>query len=372
MTGLSISPTATYGVVACALAVLIAAYLVLSPGPLRLPVSRRRPLRTRIVSPLAQATGRATALIDKLLRRTNKGVHVAVLERAGVTMRLQDLSCCWWPGPWWPRRRESPLAESSRACYSRFWSRSWPGSSSASWPAVAEGRSPTSSTTPSSSSPAACAPATACVQALASVAREAEEPTSMEFARIMNETRVGRPLRSSLDETAARMESDDFTWVTQAIAINREAGGNLAEVLDGVGNTIRERNQIRRQVKALSAEGKLSAYVLMALPFGIAGFLAFANPKYLAKFTESLLGYVPHRHRRPALGRRGPLAPQGRQLQVLTSQTPLLKGRTRCHHKYFSPSPRRAFRCRCWPGPSWRAPTGSTGRRWRTCNADCR
>ena len=129
------------------------------------------------------------------------------------------------------------------------------------------------------------------LQALASVAREAEEPTSVEFARIINETRVGRQLSDSLDETAARMESEDFTWVTQAIAINREVGGNLAEVLDGVANTIRERNQIRRQVKALSAEGKLSAYVLMALPFGIAGFLMFSNPAYMAKFTQSLLGY---------------------------------------------------------------------------------
>ena len=64
------------------------------------------------------------------------------------------------------------------------------------------------------------------------------------------------------------MGSDDFAWVAQAIAIHREVGGNLAEVLDGVGHTIRERNQIRRQVKALAAEGKLSAIVLMALPFG--------------------------------------------------------------------------------------------------------
>jgi tight adherence protein B len=130
------------------------------------------------------------------------------------------------------------------------------------------------------------------LQALASVAREAEEPTSEEFARIINETRVGRELGHSLTDSARRMKSEDFVWVTQAIAINREVGGNLAEVLDGVGNTIRERNQIRRQVKALAAEGKLSAIVLMLLPFGIAGFLLFSNPDYMAKFTESLLGYL--------------------------------------------------------------------------------
>jgi tight adherence protein B len=130
------------------------------------------------------------------------------------------------------------------------------------------------------------------LQALASVAQEAEEPTREEFARILNETRVGRELGLALDETAARMDSDDFSWVTQAIAINREVGGNLAEVLDGVGHTIRERNQIRGQVKALSAEGKLSAYVLMALPFGIGGFLAFSNPEYMLKFIDSAMGYA--------------------------------------------------------------------------------
>ena len=58
-----------------------------------------------------------------------------------------------------------------------------------------------------------------------------------------------------------------------------------------LGHTIRERNAIRRQVKALSAEGKLSAAVLMALPFGIIGFISMTNPGYLAKFTESLMGY---------------------------------------------------------------------------------
>ncbi|MCW2810083.1 MAG: type secretion system protein, partial [Friedmanniella sp.] len=130
------------------------------------------------------------------------------------------------------------------------------------------------------------------MQALASVAAEAPEPTAGEFARIINETRVGRPLAPSLEETSTRMGSEDFSWVTQAIAINREVGGNLAEVLDGVGNTIRERNQIRRQVKSLSAEGKLSAYVLMALPLGIGGFLLFANPSYMMKFTESMVGYI--------------------------------------------------------------------------------
>jgi tight adherence protein B len=129
------------------------------------------------------------------------------------------------------------------------------------------------------------------LRAVDSVSQEADAPTSEEFARIVNETRVGRDLNDALDEVARRMGSDDFTWVAQAIAIHREVGGNLAEVLDAVGHTIRERNSIRRQVKALSAEGKLSAVVLMALPFGVTGFISITNPGYLAKFTQSLTGW---------------------------------------------------------------------------------
>lgn len=130
------------------------------------------------------------------------------------------------------------------------------------------------------------------LRAIDAVSREADAPTSEEFSRVVNETRVGRDLGDSLNDLAMRMQCEDFEWITQAIAINREVGGDLAEVLDQVGNTIRERNQIRRQIKALAAEGKLSAYVLMALPFGITGFLYMNNPEYLSRFTEGFIGYA--------------------------------------------------------------------------------
>ena len=80
------------------------------------------------------------------------------------------------------------------------------------------------------------------LRAVDAVSQDAASPTAEEFARIVNETRVGRDLGDSLDEVAERMGSEDFTWVAQAIAIHREVGGNLAEVLDAVGHTIRERN----------------------------------------------------------------------------------------------------------------------------------
>lgn len=130
------------------------------------------------------------------------------------------------------------------------------------------------------------------LRAIDAVSREAQSPTAEELARVINETRIGRDLSDALDQTAWRMDNQDFSWVTQAIGIHREVGGDLAEVLDGVGHTIRERNQIRRQVQALSAEGKLSAYILMALPFVLAGILTVMNPSHMATFLTSFLGWA--------------------------------------------------------------------------------
>jgi len=130
------------------------------------------------------------------------------------------------------------------------------------------------------------------LRAVDAVSREAESPTAEEFARIVNETRLGRDLNDALDQAATRMRNEDFGWVSQAIAIHREVGGDLAGVLDEVGHTIRERGQIRRQVAALSAEGKMSAYILLALPFVVLGILFVTSRDYVARFVESPLGYA--------------------------------------------------------------------------------
>ncbi len=130
------------------------------------------------------------------------------------------------------------------------------------------------------------------LRAVDAAAQETESPTADEFARIVNETRIGRDLSDALDNTAMRMRSDDFQWVAQAIAINREVGGNLSGVLDQVSHTIRERNEIRRQVKTLAAEGKMSAWVLILLPVGVFGFLLLTQPKYFAGFVDNTLGII--------------------------------------------------------------------------------
>ncbi|QDY90416.1 type II secretion system protein F [Arthrobacter sp. UKPF54-2] len=130
------------------------------------------------------------------------------------------------------------------------------------------------------------------VQSLHTASTEMPAPMSEELARIVNEQRVGRNISESMAEVAATMECEDFGWLSQAIEINREVGGDLAGVLDHVADTVRERAQIKGQVRALAAEGKFSAYILIALPFFVAAFLHLSNPTYVGVLTESLLGWV--------------------------------------------------------------------------------
>jgi Flp pilus assembly protein TadB len=128
------------------------------------------------------------------------------------------------------------------------------------------------------------------MSALDAAAHETELPTSEELTRVINETRIGRDVGEALENTAERMQSQDFHWVVQAIAINRAVGGNLSQVLDQVGHTVRERNEIRRQVIGLAAEGKMSGWVLVLLPIGVFLFLLLSQPLYFAGFLGSIWG----------------------------------------------------------------------------------
>jgi tight adherence protein B len=119
-------------------------------------------------------------------------------------------------------------------------------------------------------------------QAIDTVAREAESPTAEEFRRLTIETRLGRDFVDALGSVAERVGSEDFEWVVQAVQIQREVGGDLASILDTVASTVRDRTRIRRQVSALSAEGRMSAWVLMVLPFGLGGMMAITNRAYLS------------------------------------------------------------------------------------------
>ncbi len=106
-------------------------------------------------------------------------------------------------------------------------------------------------------------------QALDALIQEADEPARSEFERMLAETRVGQDLATAMKATAERMGSADLGWVASAVDINRETGGNLAEVLENVTGTLRERHRLRRQVRTLTAEGRMSAKVLTGLPIAI-------------------------------------------------------------------------------------------------------
>jgi tight adherence protein B len=126
-------------------------------------------------------------------------------------------------------------------------------------------------------------------QAMDTVVREGSEPVTSEFRRVLIETRLGVPLEDALAGVAERFESKDFEWVVMAIRIQREVGGNLAELLDTVAATMREREYLRRQVSALAAEGKLSAIVISALPPLFLVYLMLSQWDYVSPlFTEPI------------------------------------------------------------------------------------
>ncbi|MGY1724645.1 type II secretion system F family protein [Blastococcus sp. SYSU DS0533] len=280
------------GVGAISAALLIVALVVLPAGPARVPLTRLDPSVAPPASPLLGAGAAAGAAVEKaLVKRGRLAAGAAALERAGIGTALPNfvlaVGATTLVGALAGAVLGGPLLALLLVVVVPFGAKLLVGFRAGRRQAAFADQLDDSLQLMSSSLRAGHS----LLRAVDSVSQEAEAPTSEEFARIVNETRVGRDLAEALDDVAVRMGSDDFTWVAQAIAIHREVGGNLAEVLDAVGNTIRERNAIRRQVKALSAEGKLSAVVLMALPFGVTGFISLTNPGYLATFTESLVGY---------------------------------------------------------------------------------
>jgi tight adherence protein B len=128
------------------------------------------------------------------------------------------------------------------------------------------------------------------LQSLDTVAREIPEPANVEFQRLVAEIRLGRPAEDALEALADRIGSSDFRWAVLAVNIQREVGGNLAEILDNVSDTLRERATMRRQIKVLTAEGRLSAWVLAILPFAIALYMFAVNPEYITLLFTTQIG----------------------------------------------------------------------------------
>ena len=129
-------------------------------------------------------------------------------------------------------------------------------------------------------------------QSVDTIVREGAEPISTEFRRVVIESRLGVTIEDALEGVAQRMQSRDFGWVVMAIRIQREVGGNLAELLLTVAATLREREYLRRHVHALSAEGRLSCYVLGGLPPAFLGYLTLSKPDYVEPMFSTPIGWL--------------------------------------------------------------------------------
>jgi tight adherence protein B len=129
-------------------------------------------------------------------------------------------------------------------------------------------------------------------QAIDTVVHEAGDPIASEFQRVLTEARLGRPLEEALEAMAKRTRSVDFEWTVMAIRLQRQVGGNLAEVLSTVAQTIRDRYSLKRQIKALSAEGRLSSIILSVLPILLFAGLLILNPVFLRPLFTTTTGLM--------------------------------------------------------------------------------
>jgi tight adherence protein B len=130
------------------------------------------------------------------------------------------------------------------------------------------------------------------LQALDTVAKEIGTPSDAEFARVVSEIRLGRPANEALTALGERVGTEEFRWAMLAVNVQSEVGGNLAEILDTLAETVREREAIRRQVKVLSAEGRLSMKIMAALPPLVAVAVAIINPNYMRTLWTTRTGWI--------------------------------------------------------------------------------
>lgn len=127
-------------------------------------------------------------------------------------------------------------------------------------------------------------------QSVDAVVREGQDPMAAEMRRALIEHRLGVPMEDALDGVAERMDSDDFRWTAMAMRIQRGVGGNLSELLNTIAATLREREFLRRQVKVLSAEGRMSAWILTGLPVLFLVYVSLTQPDYLRPMYTTSIG----------------------------------------------------------------------------------
>ena len=130
------------------------------------------------------------------------------------------------------------------------------------------------------------------MQAMEVISNEMPEPISEEFGRVVLELQLGVPFDTAMANLMRRMPSADMDLVITAMSVQREVGGNLAEVLDAISFTIRERVRIKGEIKAMTAQGRITGYVITALPFALAGLVYMMTPDFMGALFTDPCGWV--------------------------------------------------------------------------------
>jgi tight adherence protein B len=129
-------------------------------------------------------------------------------------------------------------------------------------------------------------------QSVEAAVTDDEGPVAEELSRALSESRISGEFEDALERVGERVESQEMLWLVMALRLQREVGGSLADIMQTTADTMRERAYLRRHVRTLSAEGRISAYVLMALPVGISGLIFFTRPDYIRPLFSQAAGII--------------------------------------------------------------------------------
>jgi tight adherence protein B len=130
------------------------------------------------------------------------------------------------------------------------------------------------------------------MEAVATVVREMDDPLAAEFRRVLDEARVGGSFESGLAHMVERVESDDLRIVSRALELHKKVGGNLAEILEVVAATMREREELRGHINALTAQQRLGGMIVGLLPLWVIGFFMVLNPEFIAPLWNTSAGHI--------------------------------------------------------------------------------
>jgi tight adherence protein B len=125
------------------------------------------------------------------------------------------------------------------------------------------------------------------LQSMEAIAKESPEPTAAEFKRVVMEVQLGIPMQDSLDHLLGRMPSDDLDLVNTAVNIQREVGGNLAEILESIAHTIRDRIKLKGEIRVLTSQGRITGWIISMLPVVLTIFLYIVSPSYMSNLVEN-------------------------------------------------------------------------------------